>query len=539
MNGALAGIRARLAASDTGAQAIAVALGVTLILFWPTVSSFAGTWSRYDYTHGWLVPPLLAWVLWSARSEFRRPSGGDPLLLPPLLGLSVIWALAHVMHIQLLHQTAFIALMVFWGLYVFGRNAAQTVLVMGGVLLLSIPVLWPLTGLLRRLTTMMSGAMVTILGVPATIEGDLIHLRAGSFEIVDGCAGLNYLLSALLIGLVFAQILVHGKWRRLLVVALAAVISVVGNWVRVAALVVIGHLSDMQAWLIPNHIEFGWGIFVLGLLLFFFLATRIERRSPARPGGAGEPVPVNESRNPGESEEATVTVASRRPNQARRLAVATGVAILGPLLFLGMSVLPSRETGPSPLLNVAGDSTWKVDQTGSDRPFDWHPDFHGAHQHETVRFTNGNAYVYADRFLYLDQRQGAKLVGHPNAIAGWGRVIHERIVGPVDPAGRRWVRQAVVRTDQGPVLTWYWYRVGGKETFVGLQAKALEIPAFLTRRRASEMIALSAVCEQDDCRLAFEKLVTFSGARRADDRATHTPTDATTALEGPSADAPD
>jgi EpsI family protein len=513
MNTTVSALRARLRQRETKAPAVALALAVTLILFWPTVSSFAGTWSRYDYSHGWLVPLLLAWVLWSSRAEFRRTTGGDPLLLLPVLGLTVVWGIAQVMHIQLVHQTAFVLLLVFWGLYVFGRNAAQTVLVMGGVLLLSLPVLWPLTTPLRRLTTIMSGAMVTLMGIPATIEGDLIHLRAGTFEIADGCAGLNYLLSALLIGLVYAQVLVHGKWRRLMVVALAGLISVVGNWIRVAALVVIGHVTDMQAWLIPNHIEFGWGIFLFGLLLFFYLARRIEMHSTSDPGGAGQPAPSAADRNPGAGGDGPVTDAPDLRHQTRRLAVATGLAVLGPTVFLGLSMLPSRDPGPSPFLDVMGDSSWQIDETGTDRPFDWHPAYQGAHRHDTVRFTNGTAYVYGDRFLYLEQRQGAKLVGYPNAIAGWGGVLYERVLGPVDPAGRRWVRQAVVRTDQGPVLTWYWYRVGGRETFTRVQAKVLEVPAFLTRRRTAELIALSAACAPDDCSTALETLAEFTGAR--------------------------
>jgi hypothetical protein len=85
----------------------------------------------------------------------------------------------------------------------------------------------------------------------------------------------------------------------------------------------------------------------------------------------------------------------------------------------------------------------------------------------------------------------------------------------LDPAGRLRVRQAVVRTPDGPILTWYWYRVGGQDTFMPVHAKVLEIPAFLGRRRGSELIALSAACEPQDCRNAFEALAAFMGAPRA------------------------
>lgn len=89
-------------------------------------------------------------------------------------------------------------------------------------------------------------------------------------------------------------------------------------------------------------------------------------------------------------------------------------------------------------------------------------------------------------------------------------------MGPVDPARRLWVQQAVVLTPEGPVLVWYWYRVGGVDTFSPVHAKILEIPAFLSRRRASELIALSAACEADNCRDAFQALAGFMGVRSLD-----------------------
>jgi EpsI family protein len=507
-------------------------LGLALLLtagfFWHTVSSFAVTWERYDYSHGWLVPALLVWLVWSDRASFRDRRGGDPLLLVPLVGLSVFWLASVVTHIMLFHQTAFVLLMVFWGLYVFGRESGRTIVVSGFVVLLSLPLWEAAIPLLQRLTTLASGAMVKVVGVPARIEGDLIHIQPGSFEIAHGCAGLNYLLSALVIGLVYAHVLVKGSGARLAVVALAAAVSIVGNWVRVAMLVVIGHVTEMQSWLIPNHIEFGWVIFILGLVVFFWGARRIERRVERKASAAGvmeqgrtagaAPAEANLP-NGGRAEPSPVTRGEARPGAGgswgRRLAVATGLAVAGPALYLAFGALPSAAAGSQGLDEIPRAAGWSMASLSVERPYDWHPAYEGAQQHDVMAFSDGGGtHVFADRFVYRKQAQRAKLIGHPNAIAKGRDVLDHRVVGPVDPAGRHWVRQAVVRTAEGPILTWYWYRVGGVDTFMPVYAKALEIPAFLQRRRVSELFALSAPCDPEDCASAFDALASFTGARR-------------------------
>jgi exosortase len=519
-------------ASEAGARernrarvALGLAVLLMLALFGPTLWSFTNTWSlaRYHYAHGWLVPGLVAWLIWNERADFQQGRGGDPLLLIPLVGLSLFWLASTITHIQLFYQTGFVLLLVFWGLFVFGRSSARTVVVSGAVVLLSLPLWEVFVPLLRRLTTVMSGAMVMLVRVPARIEGDLIHLPSGTFEIADGCAGLNYLLSALVIGIVYAQVMVRGTRARLLVVATAMAVAIVGNWIRVALLVVIGHVTEMQAWLIPNHIEFGWAVFFAGLLLFFIVAGWIERRAArAKPSAELEPVPAEGEPVPAEMEpvvEAAPLAPADTGDWMKRAGVAAALAVAGPVLFFSLAALPAVDIAAPGLDGIGSGAGWRAVGPESNHPFDWRPSYQGAQQHDRVSFTDGTTYVYGDRFIFRRQVQDAKLIGYPNTIAASRDILDHQVVGPVDAAGRLRVRQAVVRTPDGPILTWYWYRVGGVDTFMPVHAKVLEIPAFLTRRRVSELIAFSAPCEPTDCIKAFEALAGFMGARRGPDPA--------------------
>ncbi len=495
---------------------IGIAL-VSLALFWPTLWSFTVTWGRYDYAHGLLAPFLVAWLVWSDRDSFRNPRGGDPSLLIPMVALSFFWLASTIMHIMLFSQAAFVLMVVGWALFVFGRRSARTVIVSAAVVLLSMPLWDALLSPLRRVTTLMSGAMVALVRVPAQIDGDMIHLPSGSFEIADGCAGLNYLLSALVIGLVYAQVLVRGRLARVLTVALAAAVALFGNWLRVAVIVVVGHLSEMQAWLIANHVEFGWVVFAAALMLFFTFSPRLERWANRKTQGTswGRQSPDEAAPEPRAAEPETEPW-----HQAYRSGAASAAALIGPVLFFVLAAFPRGDIDTPGLRSVGGGPGWSAAEPGAvEGGLQWHPEYQGAQQHESLVFTNGTSQVRGDRFVYLEQKQNAKLIGWPNQIVYVTKVIDERVVGPVDPGGRRRVRQAVVRTPEGVVMTWYWFRVGGVSTFMPMHAKVLEIPAFLTRHQVSEMIAFSAPCGPEDCASAFNALTDFMGTPLAADTA--------------------
>jgi exosortase/archaeosortase family protein len=360
------------------------------------------------------------------------------------------------------------------------------------------------------MATFASGNLVRLFGISAEIDGDIIRIAAGTFVVADSCAGLRFFLAGLAIGAFYALVLVR-RWRvQIAVVGLAAVIAVVGNWIRIATLIVIGHVTDMQSGLIARHLGFGWVIFTLGLVPFFLLARVIEKRADRKYAGSE---PESAGMDP-EVETGEPKAVSRR--FVWRAAAATAVAVVGPVLYFVFGALPAVTAGEGGLEDVARGDPWRIAESPVERPFGWRPAYQGADQHDSLAFSDGERMVYGDRFVYRKQAQGAKLIGFPNRIAPRADIFEERLMGPVDPARGLWVQQAVVITPEGPVLVWYWYRVGGVDTFSPVYAKVLEVPAFLSRRRASELVALSAACEADNCRDAFQALAGFMGVRISD-----------------------
>lgn len=567
--------RSRMSAGAPASSSIVAAavasLLIVLVAFWPSVSGFFEVWSRYNYSHGFLVAPLCAWLVWRKKEILLPPGETFPPAFLFLVGLSVLWLFAVVMQVQVAHLALFPFVLFFWAAAVLGWKVGRPLLPILAIFLLVVPFWEVLTPLLQGITTAVSGSVLSLLGITAEIRNHQILLPSGVIEVATECSGLGFFLVGLTLG-AFASQLFLKRWRsRLTLVALAGFIAMVSNWIRVAGLTLVGHYTQMESDLLAEHGTFGWVIFTISLVPLFFLGRRIERwdrsleerrGSPAAPAKAGvqesepgmgftepegtagqvtmataepagtEPEGAGEvhAAGPGGAEATEVpgategpgaaeameasaapeeTVPYRAPNLTTRILLATALAVVGPLLFFGVGTLPRAQTPDQELASLVPDDGWQAVESPAPRPYEWEPDFQGASEHERAAFTNGEARIFGDRLVYESQAQGAELIYFANRIAEPRAVLAERLLSPMG-SGERWVKETVVGTAEGPILVWHWYRVGGVETAFEPWAKVLEIVAFLRRSPRAELVALSTLCAPQSCEGAFGAMRHFT-----------------------------
>lgn len=77
---------------------------------------------------------------------------------------------------------------------------------------------------------------LSLLGVPAHQQGNIIELARGTVGVEEACSGVRSLISCIFAGIVFSATLVRGTWRRATIVALAVVLALAMNFVRSLAL---------------------------------------------------------------------------------------------------------------------------------------------------------------------------------------------------------------------------------------------------------------------------------------------------------------
>jgi len=291
---------------------------------------------------------------------------------------------------------------------------------------------------------------------------------------------------------------------------LAAIIAIVANWIRVIGLIVIGHVTQMESGLMSAHSAYGWVVFIMSLLPFFYLARRVEKWDmSAESSDTSPPVTWGSSPTGAPGPQGSVPeewLWKGSSGILRRVTVTSALAVLGPVIYFVVSATPPADppAGAGISRLIEGEA-WRVVESAEARPFDWEPDYQGADDRQRFSLTDGEAHVYVDRLLYRDQRQGAELISYFNRIAPDPVLFDERVTGPIG-VRRRFVRQALINTAQGPILVWSWFRVGGVETVSPIYAKILELLAFARRFSVAELVALSSACGPDNCVEAFEAL---------------------------------
>ena len=469
----------------------AAAFAVVLALFLPTLTTFHTVWTAQPNTHGYWIAGGTLWLIWRERAVFGSVRGWTGPL-SAVLALSVLWLLATVMTVQFAAQGAVPLLALAWSAAVFGPDALRRLGPVAAVFMIAVP-LWSLNEPLRLTTVAVTTASLGALAIPATIDGSTIHLAHGSFVIADACAGLNFFMAGLAVGGFYAVAFVERSRARAAILALAVGLSVAANWVRVTSLIVIGHVTRMEAAVIYDHGLYGWLIFFAFVLaLFFPLAHALERRLDGGSPSTAEPP------------EEPASTTSGRPGRSPVL-LATAAAAVGPALYVVVAALPAADAGEP----VLGASSWSL-AADSARPFGWRPAFAGAELESHSIWSNERDRLTVDRLVYGAQGQRTELIAFGNRIAPDALVVMERLYGPVGTA-RRYVNEAIVREGDTFLLVWYWYRVGGVETASPLKAKLLEIPAFVRRLRSTELIALGTACEADSCLSASAELADFLG----------------------------
>lgn len=478
------------APSDRTRQALAGGVFlITGLAFWQTWMVLPGIWSA-DRSHGFVAAALCAWLMWRDRAMLTAGRAPLTLALPAILALSMIWLAGMIISAEVVQIAMLPLIALAWLVAVYGLAVVPAAWPIAAVFSLAVPIWEVLVWPLQMMTVLFNSVLIKLLGIEAIIRGESITLPSGTLIVAGSCSGINYLMTAVTVATTYAMLFTKQWPTRWRIIGTAAFMALLANWIRVFGLVVIAHQTKMQSPLIEDHSTYGWVIFAVAMLVFFMLASRLERRerdlhNPVQASGAaGTP-------------QATGAMPS-----IPVLVLASLAAVAGPLLFIGIDTLPRPTSLADQVSGVAVTSTWAPASASSST---WLPAFNGATESRVARVTRAGVDVQLNRLIFGNSTQHAELLGGGNRIAADSLTLAERLVGPLD-ASARMVRETAVREGESIRLVWYWYRVANVDTPSATKAKLLEILAFASRSPAAELVTVSTVCAERDCRTATATL---------------------------------
>lgn len=425
--------------------------------------------------------------MWRDRALLRPLGEMRAWSTPALALLSLLWMVGVAMSTQTIHLTLVPAVLLLWLLAVQGTKAARYGAQIAALFSLGLP-LWGLAvPLLQLMTVAVNRILIFAARIPARVEGSFIHLKVGTLQVADTCAGFNFLMVGLTIGACYAFLFTEDWRTRLRIVAAAAAVSILSNWIRVFGLVVIGHVTDMKSYLMADHVVYGWLIFIGSMLVFFRAASVIERKASYR----GD----------------VVTSAAERlvpedTDLVRRLLTSSAAAIAGPLLFFVLGLLQRPAAMPEDTPGIL----WGRFASANASQASWTPTFTGATAHRRSRMAMESLDLQLDRYLYAGGSEGAEMISEENRLASAEQIAAQGVVGPLDDRLRT-AQEVLLRTpDANGRIAWYWYSISGSITSSPWRAKLMQLWAFFTGHSESEIVVLSAPCVSGQCREARNAL---------------------------------
>jgi exosortase len=481
-----------LAGTSTVRTRQAIASGAFLLTglaFWNTWMVLPSIWSA-DRSHGFVAAALCGWLIWRDREQLMAGRTPWPLALPALVALSMVWLAGVIISAEVVQIAMLPLIALTWLVAVYGLSIVPAAWPIAAVFSLAVPLWEVLVWPLQMMTVLFTSVLIKLLGIEAVIRGESISLPSGTLVVAGSCSGINYLMTAVTVATTYAMLFTKQWPTRWRVIAAAACMALLANWIRVFGLVLIAHQTKMQSPLIKEHGTYGWVIFAVAMLVFFVLASRFERQervsagAPQGEGHAGTPYAIG-------------TGAS-----VPTLAAATLAAITGPVLFAGFGALPRGAAPVDQVPGLAVTATWAPAPDSADV---WRPAFKGATESRAARVSRAGVDVQLNRLVFGPSAQHGELLGSGNRIAPDSATLAERVVGPLD-ANARMVREAAIREGETIRLVWYWYRVANVDTPSASKARLLEIFAFATRAPGSELVTVSSVCRERDCKAATATL---------------------------------
>ncbi len=423
------------------------------------------------------------------------PARPSAVALLALAVCSFAWLVCYRASIQDLHITLQPA--IFWLAVcaAFGFGVARLLIFPVAFFYLAEPSLAQLTSALQELTVLAMRAVLSLTGPSAQISGALIHIPNGTFEIQEGCSGLHFMIVGIAVAALHGELRADPWKTRAAQLGFMAALALLGNWVRVYVVIQAGYLTNMHSSLLANHYWFGWGVFALALLVFFWVRGRLDPTLP-----------------PLESAPQRAVAGELLPSEMGGMALALLVLVGLP----GVSAL-LRAAHPAAPLEATVESAPRAPWAPAlvDIHSSWQPVFAGAAREERHAFTNANETVEVFAVTYLAQRQGAKLFGAGSSLLGSQLQPLSRavIAGPAGAFG-----ETEVADQQFPhprSLIWSRYETASREFVAPLLSQLWYGVHATVSNPAASLIAFRAAC-RPDCASARRTLQAFtaSGAVR-------------------------
>ncbi|CAN5425382.1 exosortase A [soil metagenome] len=236
---------------------------VLLLLFRRDAGDLATIWwTSTTFGHCLFVGPVIAWLVWQRREQLAQvtPQAWWPGLALVAAG-GFGWLLGEAASVSLARQLGLLLMLQGAVVSVLGPNVARALLFPLCYALFLVPFGEELEAPLQAVTVGITMPLLHLFGVPAMVDGVLITIPNGYFEVAEACSGAKFVIAMLAYGVLVANVCFVSWQRRAGFMAMALIVPVIANGLRAFGTIYAAHLTSVAAATGFDHIVYGWVFF--------------------------------------------------------------------------------------------------------------------------------------------------------------------------------------------------------------------------------------------------------------------------------------
>lgn len=234
--------------------AVASCIALATLVYLPILTNMLAHWRKDpDYSHGFLVVPLAAYFAWEKRRELARApiEGSWWGLLPLAMGVFSL-AIGQLGNLLTALRSGFVFTVIGLVVLLLGLRVFRVVAFPLLFMFLMVPLPQSLVNViafpLQLTAARWAVGMLHAIGIPALVEGNIIHLAHNQLFVAEACSGLRSLMALVTLGVVFAYFFKRGSLLgQAILVGSTIPIAVVVNAGRVAITGILTHHYGLAA----------------------------------------------------------------------------------------------------------------------------------------------------------------------------------------------------------------------------------------------------------------------------------------------------
>jgi exosortase len=257
-------------------RAALVAVLLAAIYYDVVARLVANWWQIPDFSHGFLVPPFAAYLIWEKRRTLLALKPAPSWSGIGIIIFAILTLLLGLYGAELFLSRVSLVILLAGLVLLFGGRPFLTELRFPLlILILAIPlpalIMNQVTFPLQIFASKVASTLLPVFGVPVLREGNVIVLPLMRLEVAEACSGIRSLMSLFTMAVFYGYFMERSTARRAILALASIPIAIAANAVRILGTGLCVQYWDPDKAMGFFHEFSGWVIFLVSLTCLFAL----------------------------------------------------------------------------------------------------------------------------------------------------------------------------------------------------------------------------------------------------------------------------